>query len=207
MSEALKGTQEAEIEAEFERLLSRVGFSREELQKKYKGKKFVDLGCGLGDFINRLLHYRVTNTAYGVDVNPKSLESGVLSTEHFVQVDYMEELPDKLKGADVVTAMHSVYRGEETTERYEKILSFVGTGGEFRQTPIPFIQGSAVEKQIVFRTVQSFCEGRDFTFEFRFLDSGKAAIVPYDPANPPYAEVDNYVLIIRKPLGVRPQVK
>jgi SAM-dependent methyltransferase len=204
MRETFTDTQEAEIEEEFNLLLGSVGFSRIELQSNYRNKKFVDLGCGGGEFINRLLHHGITNEAYGVDQNPNAMLSGTLSADHFVHADFLKVLPDKVHNADVVTAMNSMsFLGlidESLLEEYDHILSLLKPGGEFR-TNVGFLQTDEglKNKATSLEKISVFCQQRGPTFECKTLKIQPVPPSRREASDPDPLIREDCVIIIHKP--------
>lgn len=201
MIETFTAAQEAEIEKEFDYLLGIIGFSRDELQTNYRNKKFVDLGCGGGEFINRLLYYGVTREAYGVDQNPNALNYGVLSAGNFIQADFLGPLPDKVHDANVITAMNSMSDIDWGTKgEYDYALSLLTSDGEFRANVMFLHTDEGLKgKAASLEKISVFCEQRKLTFEYKTLKIQPVPPERREASDPDPLIREDGVLVIHKP--------
>ena len=130
-------TAENEREKTLKRYIRGLGLVLKDLQNK----KVVDVGCGDGEFIKELIDKKITQEAYGIDVN---FGAGV-SDQRFIKANFHESIP--LADCDLIVSVDAISneiwhseKDEEAKLIIEKIvknaLDALNENGEVRIYPI-----------------------------------------------------------------------
>jgi len=99
--------------------------------KNPKGKKFLDLGCGTGEFL--FVVQNLGYEAYGVDFNEKAINiaKNRLGIENVYSDDVLHFLEDKKEEYDVITAFEIIEHLNNPKKLLELVYQSLKPGGYF----------------------------------------------------------------------------
>ena len=102
-----------------------------------EGWTMLDIGCGGGATLKRLLKRSKGGVAYGIDISEESvakarkLNAELLDKRVFVQQGSVTELPYEDATFDLVTAVETVYFWPNLTGCLQEVRRVMKTGGRF----------------------------------------------------------------------------
>lgn len=101
------------------------------------GMKMLDIGCGGGATLKRLLRRSSDSKVYGIDISEESVakarkvNSKLLSKQVFIQTGSAEELPWNDNTFDIVTAVETVYFWPNIVKCFTEVRRILKTDGQF----------------------------------------------------------------------------
>ena len=114
--------------------LTNWGLSLVEIQD---GWTMLDIGCGGGATLQRLLKRSKNGTVYGIDISEESVakaravNADVLNKQVFIRQGSAEKLPYKNESFDLVTAVETVYFWPNLPECLQEVRRVLKPGGYF----------------------------------------------------------------------------
>lgn len=114
--------------------LTNWGLSLVEIQE---GWTMLDIGCGGGATLQRLLKRSKNGKVYGIDISEESVakaravNADVLDKQVFVCQGSAEKLPYKNESFDLVTAVETVYFWPNLPECLQEVRRVLKSGGHF----------------------------------------------------------------------------
>lgn len=101
------------------------------------GMKILDIGCGGGATLKRLLRRSSDSKVYGIDISEESVakarkvNSKLLGKQVFIQTGSAEELPWDDNTFDIVTAVETVYFWPNIVKCFTEVKRILKTDGQF----------------------------------------------------------------------------
>ena len=101
------------------------------------GMKMLDIGCGGGATLKRLLNRSPDSMVYGIDISEESVakarkvNSKLLDKQVFVQTGSAEQLPWNDNTFDIVTAVETVYFWPNIDKCFTEVRRILKTDGQF----------------------------------------------------------------------------
>ena len=114
--------------------LTNWGLSLVEIQD---GWTMLDIGCGGGATLQRLLKRSKNGTVYGIDISEESVakaravNADVLNKQVFIRQGSAEKLPYKNESFDLVTAVETVYFWPNLPNCLQEVRRVLKPGGHF----------------------------------------------------------------------------
>lgn len=99
--------------------------------------KMLDIGCGGGATLKRLLRRSSDSKVYGIDISEESVakarkvNSKLLGKQVFIQTGSAEELPWDDNTFDIVTAVETVYFWPNIVKCFTEVRRILKTDGQF----------------------------------------------------------------------------
>jgi ubiquinone/menaquinone biosynthesis C-methylase UbiE len=99
--------------------------------------KMLDIGCGGGATLKRLLRRSSDSKVYGIDISEESVakarkvNSKLLGKKVFIQTGSAEELPWNDNTFDIVTAVETVYFWPNIVKCFTEVRRILKTDGQF----------------------------------------------------------------------------
>jgi len=97
----------------------------------------LDIGCGGGATIKRLLKRSNGAKVYGIDISEESVvkarkvNAGMLNKQVFIEQGSAEKLPYDDNFFDIITAVETVYFWPELPKCLQEVRRVLKTGGQF----------------------------------------------------------------------------
>ena len=101
------------------------------------GMTMLDIGCGGGATLKRLLKRSPDGNVYGIDISAesvakaKNMNKRVLNSQVFVEQGSADSLPWENQKFDVVTAVETVYFWPNLPKCFEEVKRVLKPGGQF----------------------------------------------------------------------------
>ena len=118
------------------------------------GMVMLDIGCGGGATLKRLLKRSPEGMVYGIDISAESvakarnLSKGLLGSQVFVEQGSADSLPWENQKFDVVTAVETVYFWPNLPKCFQEVKRVLKSGGQFA-IMLEVIEGDSVWTNVV----------------------------------------------------------
>ncbi len=114
----------------------------------------LDIGCGGGATLKRLLKRSPGGKAYGIDISAesaakaKTVNKRLLGSQVFVEQGSADSLPWENQKFDVVTAVETVYFWSNLPKCFQEVIRVLKPGGQFA-IMLEVIEGDSVWTNVV----------------------------------------------------------
>ena len=118
------------------------------------GMVMLDIGCGGGATLKRLLKRSPEGMVYGIDISEesvvkaKNVNKQLLNKQVFVQQGSADSLPWKDQKFDVVTAVETVYFWPNLPQCFQEVKRVLKPGGQFA-IMLEVIEGDSIWTNVV----------------------------------------------------------
>ena len=118
------------------------------------GMTMLDIGCGGGATLKRLLKRSSGSKVYGIDISEESVVKAkkvnkqLLGKQVFVQQGSADSLPWKDASFDLVTAVETVYFWPNLSKCFQEVNRVLKPGGQFA-IMIEVIEGDSIWTNVV----------------------------------------------------------
>ena len=118
------------------------------------GMTMLDIGCGGGATLKRLVKLSSGSKVYGIDISEESVAKAqkvnkqLLDEQVFVQQGSADSLPWENDFFDVVTAVETVYFWPNIQKCFQEVRRVLKSGGQFA-IMIEVIEGDSIWKNVV----------------------------------------------------------
>ena len=120
----------------------------------HDGMTMLDIGCGGGAALRRLLKRSPDGKVYGIDISAESVAKArnvnklVLGSQMFVEQGSADSLPWENQKFDVVTAVETVYFWPNLPKCFQEVKRVLKPGGQFA-IMLEVIEGDSVWTNVV----------------------------------------------------------
>lgn len=131
--------------------LTNWGLSHVDFQE---GMRMLDIGCGGGATLKRLVERSKGSKVYGIDISEESVAKAkkvnkqLLNKQVFVQQGSADSLPWKDATFDVVTAVETVYFWPNLPKCFQEVKRVLKPGGQFA-IMVEVIEGDSIWTNVV----------------------------------------------------------
>ena len=133
----------------------------------HEGMTMLDIGCGGGATLKRLLKRSPDGKVYGIDISAESVAKAknvnkrVLGSQVFVEQGSADSLPWEKQKFDVVTAVETVYFWPNLPKCFQEVKRVLKPGGQFA-IMLEVIEGDSVWKNVVEGMTKNMLEQAGF---------------------------------------------
>ncbi|MBO7578504.1 MAG: class I SAM-dependent methyltransferase [Prevotella sp.] len=120
----------------------------------HEGMTMLDIGCGGGATLKRMLLRSPKGKVYGIDISEasvakaKKVNKDLLGSQVFVEQGSADSLPWKDQMFDVVTAVETVYFLPDLPKCFQEVKRVLKSGGQFA-IMLEVIEGDSVWTNVV----------------------------------------------------------